>query len=475
MGCKKKLYKCRPREAHAELETQRTTKKTRCEPCDPASLQRALRQMLADKVCGTSVGLWLLVPEHLRLGTWDLLCGWTRQPTECVQPRLALQLVHEAALCTTGVRERRALSQKGFELVNGLPWLASDTSIHHLLAEHTMEDAQRLQVALGKLRRASGHFTGKVLAADPHRTRSYSKRRMRQHRKDNKSSPAKMSQTFFLFDVDVEQPLCLTTATAARTVSQALPELLSMAVEILGPLPEGQVVLVLADKEHFAVAVVDHVHAETPFDLLVPMADTKSLRRQLELIPPEQFTRHWAGYATAQRTYQPRRSQHGPYYQFIQREGERPEDYAYKAFLGTRDLDVASALSREYPKRWHAEVFFNKDQSLGWRRAGTQNLQIRYGQMTMALIAQAVIDQLRKRLGEPYQTWDAKHLAKDLFGGLDGDVRVKRDTIIVTYYHAPDAANLRRQYEDLPAKLESEGVDPRIPWLYNFKLDFRFC
>jgi hypothetical protein len=26
----------------------------------------------------------------------------------------------------------------------------------------------------------------------------------------------------------------------------------------------------------------------------------------------------------------------------------------------------------------------------------------------------------------------------------------------------------------LPQILESENVDPRIPWLYNFKLDFRF-
>jgi hypothetical protein len=26
----------------------------------------------------------------------------------------------------------------------------------------------------------------------------------------------------------------------------------------------------------------------------------------------------------------------------------------------------------------------------------------------------------------------------------------------------------------LPQILEREKVDPRIPWLYNFKLDFRF-
>jgi hypothetical protein len=26
----------------------------------------------------------------------------------------------------------------------------------------------------------------------------------------------------------------------------------------------------------------------------------------------------------------------------------------------------------------------------------------------------------------------------------------------------------------LPEKLEAEGVNPKVPWLYNFKVDFRF-
>jgi hypothetical protein len=76
--------------------------------------------MLADKVTGDLAGVWLLVAEHLRLGTWDLLCGWTKQATARAEPRLALQLVHEAAVYTTCIRAERTLhSRGGFELVNG--------------------------------------------------------------------------------------------------------------------------------------------------------------------------------------------------------------------------------------------------------------------------------------------------------------------------------------------------------------------
>ncbi len=69
-----------------------------------------MRQFLADKVTGNLAGLWLLVPELLRLGAWDLVCGWTMKRPEYVEPRLAMQLINEAALCITGLRLRRSFA-----------------------------------------------------------------------------------------------------------------------------------------------------------------------------------------------------------------------------------------------------------------------------------------------------------------------------------------------------------------------------
>lgn len=85
------------------------------------------------------VGIWLLIPEHLRLGTWDLLRSWTNKENEQVETRLAMQLINEASLCVSGIRQKRTLSQKGFELSNGLPFVASDEAIHNLLDAHTVK------------------------------------------------------------------------------------------------------------------------------------------------------------------------------------------------------------------------------------------------------------------------------------------------------------------------------------------------
>jgi hypothetical protein len=421
---------------------------------------------------GNLAGIWLLIPELLRLGAWDLVCGWSAQQPERVEPRLALQLIHEAALCRTGLRHRRALNQRIFELANGLPFLASDIAVHELLGARTVADSLRLQVALGKVRRASGHFQGRVLAVDPHRVKSYSKRHMRLHRESDRERPTKVAQTFFVLDVETNQPIGFTTGTSARTAAAAALELLQLAADVFDTKP-GQT-LVLADSEHFTTELLDRVKSETRFDLLVPMRDLPALRAQLRALPPEAFTRRWAGYATLKRQYTPLDSQAGPFYQYVQRQGERPEEYRYKAFVSTRDGDEVEELTSDFPKRWHVEEFFNAHQALGWNRAGTCNLNIRYGQMTMALIAQATIDQFRKRLALPVAKWDAAHMGTAYFSGLEGDLRVDGNTIIVTYYNAPEGEVLRKHYEGLPAKLRAEGINPRVPWLYEFELDFRF-
>ena len=257
------------------------------------------------------------------------------------------------------------------------------------------------------------------------------------------------------------------------TVTQMTPRLLHLAALILNPGAESKP-LVVADNEHFTDELLQFVSAQTPFDLLVPMRNTKALTASLNAIPQQQFQPRWAGWATTHRPFHFKQHPEMTYCQLIQRSGESSANLHHKAFLATRYRDEVIDLAINYPQRWHVEEFFNAYQQLGWKRAGTMNLNIRLGQMSTALIAQTVCDQLRKRLGDPFASWDAHHFASAIFRGIDGDIRVSDNTILVTLYNAPKPDLLKKHYENLPQILEHENVDPRIPWLYNFKLDFRF-
>lgn len=456
-----------------ELETFRTLRKNRREKLDHLSVERGVRQLLADKISGNLVGLWLLAPEHLRMGTWDLLTRWAGPSSSDLSSRMAMQLVHEAALGIVHLRAARTLSQKGFELLNGLPFVVSDQSIHDLLLAHTVRHAEELQLALGCLRRARGHFQGRLLAIDPHRLPSSSKRQMPRYRDNTAIRPYKVSTTFFCLDAETHQPVCFLLSSSSMTVTQMTPRLLQLAALILNPAAESRP-LVVADNEHYTDELFQSASAQTPFDLLVPMRNTEALTASLKAIPQQQFQPRWAGWATTHRPFHFQKHPEISYCQLIQRSGENSENFHHKAFLATRYRDEVIDLAINYPQRWHVEEFFNAYQGLGWKRAGTMNLNIRFGQMSMALIAQTVCDQLRKRLGEPFASWDASHFASAIFRGIDGDIRVSDNTIIVTLYNAPGADLLKKHYESLPQILERENVDPRIPWLYNFKLDFRF-
>ena len=471
MASKKKLYQCHPGRQLAEIETFRTRQKTRREPADPASLERGVRQLLADKISGNLVGLWLLVPEHLRLGTWDLLTQWSQSPAPAA-PHLALQLVHEAAWCVTGLRQSRTLSQKGFEVLNGLPFVASDQAIHDLLEAQAVAEAESLQVNLGWLRRARGHFQGSLLAIDPHRLHSQSKRLMPRFRQDLQSRPYQVAQGFFCLDAETHQPLCFSLSSSSVSVSQATPPLLRLASSILNP--QDARPLVLADTEHYTEALFHPTFHQSPFDLIVPMPNSQAVRKSLQPIPPTDFQPRWAGWATTHRPFHFKEDPTTPYCQRVERSGEVLDQCSYPAFLATRYRDEVEDLALHFPQRWPIEEFFNLYPSMGWQRAGTLNLNVRYGQMSLALLAQTACHQLRQRWGDPYSSWDAGHLASSLFRGIDGDIRISHDTIRVTLYNVPQAQQLKKHYEDLPQILIQENINPCIPWLFGYKLDFRF-
>src|SRR5438309_7383484 len=130
--------------------------------------------------------------------------------------------------------------------------------------------------------------------------------------------------------------------------------------------------LIVADVEHFVVELLDIVRQKSSFDLLVPLRQTKTLKRHYHALPESSFTRHWAGFAIATEDFFPRRSSLSePCCRYIQRTGENPDDYYFKGFCCTRARSQVPTLTADFPQRRHIEEFFRFDQDLAWKRAGT--------------------------------------------------------------------------------------------------------
>jgi hypothetical protein len=191
-----------------------------------------------------------------------------------------------------------------------------------------------------------------------------------------------------------------------------------------------------------------------------------NLIKKLEYVPL------WAGYAIAETAYS--FSENRETFRLIaQRKGEDKKDYSYNAFITTSNKSAQELVTKDYDKRWSVEEFFRFENDMGINRASTLNLNIRYAKLALAMMAQAATYQLRTRLKDEYKKWNAKHLANEILAWSDGDIKVERDTIVVTFYNAPVYLNID-EYKNLPALLLSENINPNIPWFYNFKLNFRF-
>jgi hypothetical protein len=275
----------------------------------------------------------------------------------------------------------------------------------------------------------------------------------------------KMLQTFFCTDVSTGQPLGFTLASPGKTCSKGGRDLLGL-LERAG-MDQG---LVLADKEHFTQSLCRYFHQHPGLDMLIPAPGIPSVNKRLTRISYQPL---WAGYAIGESEFRYRGSPL-TYRLLGQREGERPGDYHYTGFVSTSQEQAQSLLTHIFEKRWSIEEFFNFEGEMGWNRASTFNLNIRYGKMSLALLGQAATYGLKSKLPPPYRQWSAGSLAEKVLTNMEGDIRVKEDKIIITYYRDHEPLGLKNRYQNISGQLEREGIDPRIPWLFDFKLEFRF-
>lgn len=467
MAFKKKLYQLNPARQVHELVVQYSKREKFHARVTEQSIERNVREILAAGISGSHTGLWLLIPEHLRLGTWDLLKGcFACSAHDTVNARMAMQMVSESALCVNRLRAKDSLCHQGFSVANGLHTLATDESIHLLLDAHSSIEYEGVQTALMQIRQLRQHYSPqRVYALDPHRIKTVSQRMMPCKKKRPQEPATKMLQTFFCVDALNGQPLAFNIGSSGKNCSPASVQLLNSIEE--GGFKQG---LFVADKEYFTQEIADFFCNHPAFDILMPAPNTKKVSDSLRTLD---YRRKWAGYAIAETSFSfdnnPNKIR-----MLVQRSGEQADKYFYKAFLTTSTDDAVSLLTNIFPQRWTIEEFFNFNGDMGWNRASTLNLNIRYGRQTMALLAQAATHQLKQKLADPYRQWTAAHMAQNVLTNMEGSIKVKDDTIIVTFYRDHEKLNLRKHFEHMTARLESEKINPRIPWLFDLKLDFRF-
>jgi hypothetical protein len=94
--------------------------------------------------------------------------------------------------------------------------------------------------------------------------------------------------------------------------------------------------------------------------------------------------------------------------------------------------------------------------------------------LSLRILAFNALDNFRNDLGSEHSHKTPETIFREFINGVQGRVELRGDKIIVNVYGFQQDKTVAAIMNNLESKLEKSNVDPRIPWLGNRKLEFKF-
>jgi len=414
----------------------------------------------------TSAGGFFLIPYLLQLGAFDLVASLgPPKPEGFPKESLALGLVFESIFgYTAGIRSVDTVSRADFGLLAGLPFLPSPSTQYRFLQAVSCHNALDFQVTLGKRLVALGHITpGQPINVDAHNIKTYSRKAMKQSFITQEAHYGKAIRTFYTQVQTSKKPLIALAAYSGATVSQSTRQLATLTRTIL-----ERDFLMVADKEWYCGQLIQDLHAQYGIDVLTPIKASSKRQAEFEAVPLDQYDQTvWGQIATL---YTTMIHVDGPLRMLLKK---RRNGQYFALITPACDMSAETAMPT-YTKRWRIENFFAENTFLGMNRLPSLNLNAIQTMLSLRLLAFHAVDNFRYDLGPAYQKKSPELIHREFIDGVQGRVQLRGNRIEISIYgfkHETAAAAL---LSNLDAKLEKAGVDPRIPWLGNRRLRFKF-
>jgi hypothetical protein len=402
----------------------------------------------------------------LQLGACDLVASLGPLKTEGLpQERLALGLVFESIFgYTAGIRTVDTVSRADFGLLAGLPFLPSPSTQYRFLQSVSVQSALDFQTALGQRMVTLGHVTPRhPVNVDAHNIKTYSRKAMKQSFITQEDRYGKAVRTFYTQDQASKKPLIALAAYSGTTVSQVTRRLATLTRAIL-----GRDFLMVADKEWYCGQLIQDLHAQHGVEVLTPVKSSPKRQVEFDTVPLEQYDQTvWGNIAAV---YTTMTDVDGPLWMLLKK---RPNG-TYFALITPACAMTADTAMPTYTKRWRIENFFAENAFLGVNHLPSLNLNAIQTMLSLRLLAFHVVDNFRHDLGAAYQKKTPELIHREFVDGVQGRVQLRGNIIEVSIYGFEHETAAAAILTNLDAKLETSGVDPRIPWLGNRRLRFTF-
>jgi len=422
--------------------------------------------LLKRGLTSTSAGGFFFIPYLLQLGAYDLIKSMGRPKLEGIpNENIALGIVFESLFgYIKGIRSVDSVSRADFGLLAGLPFLPSPSTQYRYLQSVSCKSALDFQVDMGrKLVELGQIIPGFPVNIDGHNISTYSRKEMKQSYITKEARYGKAIRTFYTQDQNSKKPLMAMATYSGTTVAQITSKLADMTRDIL-----SQEFVLVADKEWYCGRLIQELHEQYGINILVPVKKSDNRTAEFDSIPLEKYHKSELGNIAA--VYTTMKDFNGPLKMFLKKQ---PDGKYFALITPEQEMDTDVAMPT-YTKRWRIENFFRENNFLGINHLPSLNLNAIQTMLSLKLLAFNVLDNFRHDLGPEYSHKTPDLIYREFVDGVQGRVQLTGDTIIVNVYGFEREHAVAPILTNLEAKLKKANVDPRIPWLGDRRLEFKF-
>ena len=414
----------------------------------------------------TSAGGFFFVPYMLQLRAHDLIASLGGAKQQGIpKERLALGIIFESIFgFTAGIRAVDSVSRVDFGLLAGLPFLPSVSTQYRFLQDVSVRDGLDFQTKLGKHLISLGQLaSGFPVNVDGHNVKTFSRKDMKLSFLTKEDRYGKAIRTFYTQDQESKKPLIALAAYSGTTVSQVTRQLAARTRDVL-----GQDFLMVADKEWYCGQLIQELHKQCGVSVLTPVKSSTKRKKEFDAIPLDKYEHTVSGNIAT--LYTTMTNFEGPMRLLL----KRRRDGKYFALITPAAQMSAETAMPVYTKRWRIEDFFAQNAFLGMHRLPSMNLNAIQTVLSLRLFAYHVMDNFRYDLGHPYRNHTPEMIHREFVDGIQGRVQLRTEVLEISVYGFQHQAAVESILTNADKKLEHANVDPRIPWLGNRRLRFKF-
>ncbi len=422
--------------------------------------------MLKRGITTSSAGGFFFIPYLLQLKSYDYLGEMGNPKLEGIsKERLGLAVIFESLFgYVKGIRAIDSVSKADFGLLFGLPFLPSPSTEYRYLQDISVKESLDFQVAMSRRLAQLGQISVEgPINIDGHNVKTFSRKEMKRSYLTKEERYGKAIRTFYTQDQYSGKPLIALAAYSGTTVSQVTPKISELTHDIL-----KKDFIMVADKEWYCGQLINELHKTNGISLLVPVKRSKKRIAEFESVPWDAYEKTIAGNIAS--LYTSMLDYNGSLRLFLKKQ----PDGKYFALLTPHEQISKEIAMPNYTKRWDIETFFGQNSYLGINQFPSLNLNAIQAVLSLRLAAFNVMDNFRTDLGNEHITKTPELIHRYFLDGVQGRIQLRRDMITVNIYGFKYERDVAPLFLNLDKKLSNAGVDPRIPWLGNRRLEFKF-